>query len=98
MLLFSNMSDETPSFSLELSSDLRDMRDWVHEFAASVIRPAAAEWDEREEFPWPILEEASGIGLYRWTSTRSSSSRDLAWAFRWRSRSCSGGTRESGCR
>ena len=34
MLLFSNMSDETPGFSLELSSDLRDMRDWVHEFAA----------------------------------------------------------------
>ena len=64
MLLFSNMSDETPSFSLELSSDLRDMRDWVHEFAASVIRPAAAEWDEREEVPWPILEEASKIGLY----------------------------------
>ena len=64
MLLFSNMSDETPGFSLELSSDLRDMRDWVHEFAASVIRPAAAEWDEREEVPWPILEEASKIGLY----------------------------------
>ena len=55
MLLFSNMSDETPGFSLELSSDLRDMRDWVHEFAASVIRPAAAEWDEREEVPWPII-------------------------------------------
>ena len=31
------------------------MRDWVHEFAASVIRPAGAEWDEREETPWPIL-------------------------------------------
>ena len=40
------------------------MRDWVHEFADSVIRPAAAEWDEREETPWPILEEASKIGLY----------------------------------
>src|SRR5205823_2254625 len=40
------------------------MRDWVHEFAASVIRPAAAEWDEREETPWPVLEEAAKIGLY----------------------------------
>jgi alkylation response protein AidB-like acyl-CoA dehydrogenase len=29
-----------------------------------VIRPAAAEWDEREETPWPILEEAAKIGLY----------------------------------
>jgi len=51
-------------FSLELSSDVRETRDWVHEFAASVIRPAAAEWDEREETPWPILEEAAKIGLY----------------------------------
>jgi alkylation response protein AidB-like acyl-CoA dehydrogenase len=40
------------------------MRDWLHEFAASVIRPAAAEWDEREEMPWPVLEEAAKIGLY----------------------------------
>jgi alkylation response protein AidB-like acyl-CoA dehydrogenase len=58
------MSDETPGFSLELPPDLREMRDWVHEFAETVIRPAAAEWDEREETPWPILEEASKVGLY----------------------------------
>jgi len=43
MLLSGNMSDAEPGFSLELSSDLREMRDWVHEFAASVIRPAAAD-------------------------------------------------------
>ena len=58
------MTDGKSGFSLELSDDLREMRDWVHEFAASVIRPAAAEWDEREETPWPILEEAAKIGLY----------------------------------
>jgi len=58
------MTEATPGFSLELSGDVREMRDWVHEFAASVIRPAAAEWDEREETPWPILEEAAKIGLY----------------------------------
>jgi alkylation response protein AidB-like acyl-CoA dehydrogenase len=40
------------------------MRDWVHGFARDVIRPAAADWDEREETPWPILEEAAKIGLY----------------------------------
>ena len=51
-------------FTLELSQDLRDMRSWVHDFAATVIRPAGSEWDEREETPWPILEEASKIGLY----------------------------------
>jgi acyl-CoA dehydrogenase len=52
------------AFTLDLSDDVREMRDWVHEFARNVIRPAAAEWDEREETPWPILEEASKIGLY----------------------------------
>ena len=30
----------------------------------TVIRPAAEEWDEREEIPWPIVEEAAKIGLY----------------------------------
>src|ERR1700683_2802914 len=53
-----------PVFSLELGEDLARTRDWVHEFAASVIRPAGAEWDEREETPWPVIEEAAKIGLY----------------------------------
>jgi alkylation response protein AidB-like acyl-CoA dehydrogenase len=52
----------TPSF--ELGQDHLDLKAWVHDFAAEVIRPAAAEWDEREEFPWPVLEEAAKIGLY----------------------------------
>jgi acyl-CoA dehydrogenase len=51
-------------FSLELSQDQRDIRDWVHGFAEGVVRPAAAEWDEREETPWPIIAEAQQIGLY----------------------------------
>jgi len=51
-------------FSMDLSQDLREMRDWVHEFAESVIRPVGGEWDEREQTPWPILEQASKIGLY----------------------------------
>jgi acyl-CoA dehydrogenase len=58
------MADEQAGFSLELGDDLRQVRDWVHEFASDVIRPAAAEWDEREETPWPIIQEASKIGLY----------------------------------
>ncbi|GAB3775273.1 acyl-CoA dehydrogenase family protein [Nocardioides ginsengisegetis] len=52
----------TPSF--ELGQDHLDLKAWVHDFAAEVIRPAASEWDEREEFPWPVLEEAAKIGLY----------------------------------
>ena len=59
------MSSEAGSgFSLDLTADVREMRDWLHEFAEKVIRPAGAEWDEREETPWPILEEAAKIGLY----------------------------------
>ena len=54
---------QTP-FSLDLTQDQRDVREWVHGFAEKVVRPAAAEWDEREETPWPILEEAAKIGLY----------------------------------
>src|SRR2546429_4961935 len=54
----------SPSFSLELNQDQRDIRDWVHGFAEGVVRPAAAEWDEREETPWPIIHEAAKIGLY----------------------------------
>ena len=56
--------DERAPFSLELSDDQRDVRDWVHGFAEGVVRPAAAEWDEREETPWPIIQEAAKIGLY----------------------------------
>jgi alkylation response protein AidB-like acyl-CoA dehydrogenase len=51
-------------FSLELSEDLSEMRAWVHNFAETVIRPAAAEWDEREETPWPVIQEAAKVGLY----------------------------------
>jgi alkylation response protein AidB-like acyl-CoA dehydrogenase len=52
------------SFSMDLGPDLREMRDWVHEFSQSVIRPSGSEWDEREETPWPVLEQAAKIGLY----------------------------------
>ncbi|HUR86152.1 MAG TPA: acyl-CoA dehydrogenase family protein [Solirubrobacteraceae bacterium] len=52
------------AFSLELNQDQRDIRDWAHGFAKDVIRPAASEWDEREETPWPIIREAAKIGLY----------------------------------
>jgi acyl-CoA dehydrogenase len=52
------------AFSLELNDDQRNVRDWVHGFARDVVRPAASEWDEREETPWPIIQEAAKIGLY----------------------------------
>ena len=53
-------------FSMKLSDDQIQLRDWIHEFAVDVIRPAAHEWDEREEFPWPIVQQAAEVGLYGW--------------------------------
>jgi acyl-CoA dehydrogenase len=53
-----------PEFSLHLSEDQIQIQKWVHDFAEGVIRPAAHEWDEREEFPWPVVEEAAQVGLY----------------------------------
>src|SRR5579872_952437 len=51
-------------FSLELGEDQLQIQKWVHDFAEDVVRPAAHEWDEREETPWPIIEEAEKVGLY----------------------------------
>ncbi|MEU9857158.1 acyl-CoA dehydrogenase family protein [Streptomyces sp. NPDC047974] len=51
-------------FTFELNDDQKEVRDWLHGFAADVMRPAAAEWDEREETPWPIIQEAAKLGIY----------------------------------
>src|SRR6478736_5698230 len=50
--------------SFQLNEDQLTLQKWIHDFAEETIRPAAAEWDEREEFPWPVVEEAAKIGLY----------------------------------
>jgi alkylation response protein AidB-like acyl-CoA dehydrogenase len=53
-------------FSLHLNEDQVQIQKWVHGFAEDVMRPAAHEWDEREEFPYEIVEQAAEIGLYGW--------------------------------
>ncbi len=55
---------QATQFSMELNEEQTQIRDWVHGFAKNVVRPAAHEWDEREEFPWPVVQEAAKIGLY----------------------------------
>jgi acyl-CoA dehydrogenase len=57
-------TDGETVFNLELSQDQKDIREWVHGFAEGVVRPAAHEWDEREETPWQVIQEAAKIGLY----------------------------------
>jgi acyl-CoA dehydrogenase len=51
-------------FSLALDEDQLQIQKWVHDFAETVIRPVAHEWDEREETPWPVIREAAQVGLY----------------------------------
>jgi len=51
-------------FSIELNEDQTTLRDWLHGFAEQQMRPIAAEWDEREETPWPFIEEAAQLGVY----------------------------------
>jgi acyl-CoA dehydrogenase len=55
-------------FSLDLTDEQREVQAWVRGFARDVLRPAGAEWDEREETPWPIIAEAAKIGLYGYES------------------------------
>ncbi|MFF3324906.1 acyl-CoA dehydrogenase family protein [Streptomyces sp. NPDC002889] len=51
-------------FTLDLNDDQKQVRDWLNGFAKDVMRPAAAEWDEREETPWPVIQEAAKLGIY----------------------------------
>ena len=51
-------------FSLDLNEDQLQIQKWVHDFAENVVRPVAHEYDEREETPWPVIEQAAEIGLY----------------------------------
>ena len=51
-------------FSMHLNDDQLQIKDWIHQFAIDQIRPHAQEWDDREEFPWPVVQEAAKIGLY----------------------------------
>ncbi len=50
--------------SYQLSDEQKEIRDWVHDFAEREIRPVAHEYDEKEEFPWPVVKKAAEIGLY----------------------------------
>ncbi|MGH2682208.1 MAG: acyl-CoA dehydrogenase family protein [Actinomycetota bacterium] len=47
-----------------LSEDHLTLQKWVHGFAEKEIRPAAPEYDETEEFPWPVVKKAAELGLY----------------------------------
>jgi len=47
----------------QLTEDLITAQKWAREFAEKEIRPVAPEYDETEEFPWPVIKKAAEIGL-----------------------------------
>ena len=58
-------------YCLDLNEDQLTMQKWVHDFAENVMRPVAAEYDEKEETPWEVIQEAANIGLYSWEAVSS---------------------------
>jgi acyl-CoA dehydrogenase len=52
------------AFDLTPTTAQHDLARRAHEFAETVIRPVAADYDQRQEFPWPVLEEAARRGFY----------------------------------
>lgn len=52
------------TFDLTPTAAQHDLARRTHEFAESVIRPVALDYDQRQEFPWPVLEEAAQQGFY----------------------------------
>jgi acyl-CoA dehydrogenase len=48
----------------QLTEDLITAQKWAREFAEKEIRPVAPQYDETEEFPWPVIKKAAEIGLY----------------------------------
>src|SRR5262245_59705874 len=47
----------------DLTWEQRTLRDTARSFARDVMRPVAPHYDETEETPWPVLEEAHRLGL-----------------------------------
>ncbi|OLP04359.1 acyl-CoA dehydrogenase [Mycolicibacterium porcinum] len=52
------------AFDLTPTAAQHDLARRTHEFAEQIVRPVAAEYDRRQEFPWPVLEEAATQGFY----------------------------------
>jgi butyryl-CoA dehydrogenase len=50
--------------SFELSPEQAAIRDTCREFATQVVAPQAAEWDRREEFPYPVVAQMGELGLF----------------------------------
>ncbi len=51
------------TFDLTPTAAQHDLASRTHKFSESVIRPVALDYHQRQEFPWPVLEEAPRRGF-----------------------------------
>ena len=47
-----------------LNDEQEAFRRTVADFARTVVAPAAFEYDERAEFPYPVVKQMGGMGLF----------------------------------
>jgi butyryl-CoA dehydrogenase len=50
--------------SFELSPEQAAIRQATREFASQVVAPQAADWDQREAFPYPLVAQMAELGLF----------------------------------
>jgi butyryl-CoA dehydrogenase len=50
--------------SFELSPEQAAIRETCRDFAIQVVAPQAAEWDRRQEFPYPVVAQMAELGVF----------------------------------
>ncbi len=50
--------------AIDVSEDLKLLRQTIREFVEKEVAPVAREYDEREEVPYPVLKKAAELGLF----------------------------------
>ncbi len=50
-------------FDFSFTQEQEEIRKLAHEFAVNEMRPVAAEYDEKEETPWAVMQKAHDLGL-----------------------------------
>ena len=55
--------DKHMGFDFSLTQEQEEIRKLAHEFAVNEMRPVAADYDEKEETPWAVMQKAHDLGL-----------------------------------
>jgi acyl-CoA dehydrogenase len=50
-------------FDFSFTQEQEEIRKLAHEFAVNEMRPVAADYDEKEETPWAVMQKAHDLGL-----------------------------------